>query len=109
MRVSWAPLAKIGTYSYAIYLLHVFGSAGSRLAIGQFGISTPLAVFAISLAAGVALPIVAELIVDRNRWLRFLILGRRFEPALRAGGAQPGSRTATLAGDPPRGTREALS
>jgi fucose 4-O-acetylase-like acetyltransferase len=79
LRRNWAPLAKLGAYSYAIYLLHIFGTAGSRIALQELGVTAGAVVFLVGLGVGVGLPIVAELIAERSRWLRFLLLGRRLK------------------------------
>lgn len=53
-------LAWIGQYSFGIYLFHVFGTAGCRMASTRAGINSELVLLIASLAAGVALPIVLE-------------------------------------------------
>ncbi len=70
-------LIYIGGFSYAIYLFHVFGTAGSRIFLNKLGITNDVLVFFISLTAGIVVPIAIELIIDRNKYLRFLFLGRK--------------------------------
>lgn len=54
-------LAKIGVYSYTIYLYHVFGTAGARIALEQAGISSTPVFFIAGLASGIILPIAVHL------------------------------------------------
>lgn len=77
-RISIFALAWVGTYSFGIYLLHVFGSAGSRMALDLIPINVPNGtVFAVGLLAGVMLPIAFELTFGRNRAVSVAILGQR--------------------------------
>lgn len=76
-RPTWRPLARLGAYAYAIYLFHVFPAAGARIALGRIGITEPLLVFAVALAAGLAAPVVAETVLRRSRPLRRVLLGLR--------------------------------
>jgi glucan biosynthesis protein C len=76
-RISW--LAKIGAFSYGIYLLHVFGTGGSRIVLAKAGITNEVVLFTIGLAAGIAFSIVAELILSKSAIARTLVFGRRFE------------------------------
>ena len=69
-------LATIGKYSYSIYLFHVFGTAGSRIALTHLGIEQPAALFAGSMLAGLLLPVLLERIFDRYAPTRMLLLGR---------------------------------
>jgi peptidoglycan/LPS O-acetylase OafA/YrhL len=75
-RFLWRPLARVGTYSYGIYLLHVFGTAGARIGLTRAGIGARGAVFAVALASGIALPILVELAIDQVPALRLLVLGK---------------------------------
>jgi peptidoglycan/LPS O-acetylase OafA/YrhL len=58
-------LAFIGGYSFAIYLFHVFFTAGIRVALGQAGVHVIPVLFAAGLFAGVAGPIFVERLVKR--------------------------------------------
>lgn len=71
--VRW--LALIGAYSFPIYLLHVFFTAGSRIAFSALGVSDPVLLFALGLAAGVLGPMVAALVIRRSAQLRLWLLG----------------------------------
>ncbi|WP_336881357.1 acyltransferase [Rhodococcus globerulus] len=70
-------LAWIGGFSFGVYLLHVFGSAGARIALGKIGVSNDLAVFAICLAVGVGAPIAFQLVTGRWNPVRVLMLGEK--------------------------------
>jgi peptidoglycan/LPS O-acetylase OafA/YrhL len=72
--VGW--LAAIGGYSYAIYLFHVFFTAGMRTATNALVPGLPLpVVFTLSLLAGVLLPIVVEKVVSPFRLPALFLLG----------------------------------
>lgn len=71
-------LVYIGGFSYAIYLFHVFGTAGSRILLTKLGLDTPISVFFVSLSIGIIIPILIELVIDRFKLSRFLFLGRKF-------------------------------
>lgn len=68
-------LATLGAYSFSIYLFHVFGTAGSRMLLSRVGIESRPGLLVAGLAAGLALPIAAELTLRRNRVLRTALLG----------------------------------
>jgi peptidoglycan/LPS O-acetylase OafA/YrhL len=91
VRFQISALAKIGAFSYGIYLLHVFGTGGSRIALGKAGITNEVVHFTIGLATGIAFSIVAELILSKSAVARTLVFGRRFEwiqPRRRDAGSQ---------------------
>lgn len=67
-------LARLGTFSYAVYLFHVFGSAGARIVVRRVIDVTPV-VFAASLAGGLLVPIAIALLARRHPWPRLLLLG----------------------------------
>jgi len=73
-----APLLVwMGGFSYGIYLLHTFGSSGSRLLIGALGIESVPSRFAVALVAGVTLPILFELTLGRFTVVSWAVLGQR--------------------------------
>jgi peptidoglycan/LPS O-acetylase OafA/YrhL len=76
-RVKW--LIWVGGYAYTIYLFHAFGTAGGRIIIKAIGIHTVTIVFVVSLLAGMFVPIVAELVLDRFKVTRMLFLGRSYQ------------------------------
>lgn len=73
--IGW--LIYIGNFSYGIYLFHVFGTAGSRIMLYKVDITNSTIVFFISLSAGIIIPILIEMILVKNKYLKFLFLGKR--------------------------------
>ncbi len=76
-RVSWRPLAVLGSFSYGIYLMHVFGTAGARILLQRAGVESLTVLAVAGLVAGIALPIAVERAIGRRPWLVLLLLGRR--------------------------------
>jgi fucose 4-O-acetylase-like acetyltransferase len=74
MRVTW--LARIGSYSYAIYLYHVFFTAACRIFSNRLGIDSMIVLFAVGSVAGLIGPIVVEVISDKHGLSRLLFLGK---------------------------------
>lgn len=72
-----APLARLGTYSFGIYLLHVFGTAPARMLLHRLGLENETVVFAASLVCGLALPVLFELVFGRIGWISWAVLGQR--------------------------------
>jgi fucose 4-O-acetylase-like acetyltransferase len=70
-------LAVLGNLSFSIYLFHVFGTAGSRLALSRLGVESRPALLLAGLAAGLILPIGIDLVLKQNRLLRTAFLGLR--------------------------------
>lgn len=74
-------LARLGGYSYTIYLFHVFFTAGSFEALRALAPGTPDAlVWAIGLVAGIAGPVAAHHVLLRSRILSTLFLGMKPRP-----------------------------
>lgn len=76
LKIKSSIVARIGVYSYTIYLFHVFFTAGSRIVLSKFGLFDLNFIFIVSLLAGVIGPIVLEKICDRNSSTRILLLGK---------------------------------
>ncbi|MCC7278357.1 MAG: acyltransferase [Chromatiaceae bacterium] len=74
--IEWPWLARIGTYSYAIYLFHVFFTAASRIVLINLG----LTMFSVQLVAGLLLgllgPMVVDMVASRYRWPALLLVGK---------------------------------
>ncbi|ACL66312.1 acyltransferase 3 [Anaeromyxobacter dehalogenans 2CP-1] len=85
-RVACAALAMLGPFSYGIYLMHVFGTAGSRIVLQRAGVDDLVVLAVVGLAAGIALPVAVELAIARNRYLVLFVLGRRPARGRPAGG-----------------------
>jgi fucose 4-O-acetylase-like acetyltransferase len=73
MEAAW--LARIGASSYAIYLFHVFFTAGSRVALAGAGITALPLQIAAGVGAGILAPIVVEAWATRIAGVRTLLLG----------------------------------
>jgi fucose 4-O-acetylase-like acetyltransferase len=88
-------LAWLGQFAFAIYLLHVFGSAGTRLVLGRAGIENELVVFTLCLAVAVALPILFEVTLGRVSWMSWAFLGQAPWRPTAYPPVRPGTRLAT--------------
>lgn len=75
LRKSQHFLAKLGYYSYGIYLMHVFGTASSRIILMRMGVKGNLFIFIVSLGFGLLLPVLAEFIIMKKRFLKIICLG----------------------------------
>lgn len=76
LRSGWhSPwLAYMGGYSFAIYLLHVFFTAGSRIGLRLLDVTNTYALLLLGTALGIAGPIAAAMIIGRSaRWNRWLL------------------------------------
>lgn len=77
LRSGWQfrPLAYIGAYSFAIYLLHVFFTAGSRIFLHRMGVTDIYALLAPGAFAGILGPIVCAQLIGRSDTLNLWLLG----------------------------------
>lgn len=75
--LAWRPLARLGYFSFAIYLLHVFGTAPARMVLGAAGVENQVAVFGFALLCGLALPVLFEVTVGRIAWVSWAFLGQK--------------------------------
>jgi len=73
---SSAVLRAIGGASYAIYLYHTFFTAAARIALARLGYDADLLVFSLSLAAGIAGPMVVEAVALLRPWTSVALVGR---------------------------------
>jgi hypothetical protein len=72
--------ARIGPYSYAVFLFHLFFTGGSRqLMQHAAGIYDPYVLFAVGMLAGLIGPIVLQRAVLRRPVLAWALLGQRQE------------------------------
>jgi Uncharacterized protein conserved in bacteria len=78
-RVNVGVLARIGVYSYTIYLLHVFFTAGSRIFLSRAGVDAVYVLFVIGTAAGILGPIMLEAIFGRFPWFKLLVSGQSYK------------------------------
>lgn len=75
--IAWAPLARLGYFSFAIYLLHVFGTALARIVLGQLGVESEIIIFSACLIMGLALPTIFEMTAGRINWVSRAFLGQK--------------------------------
>ncbi len=76
-RRAWRPLAALGAFSYGIYLMHVFGTAGARIVLQRAGVESVPVLAIAGLCAGLALPVVVERFAAPRPRLALLLLGQR--------------------------------
>lgn len=85
LRPVWAPLVWIGGYSYAIFLYHVFFTAGSRMVLrGLVDDVGPWPLFVAGTAAGLAGPVLLWHLFIRHRATALPFLGIDLRPRRRA-------------------------
>lgn len=77
LRSGWRSglLAYIGAYSFAIYLLHVFFTAGSRIFLNAAGVGDVHVLLVPGLIAGIVGPIICAQIIGRSDTLNLWLLG----------------------------------
>lgn len=73
-QVRW--LAYVGSFSFAIYLMHVFFTAASRLLFSALGVSDPYLHTLLGTAAGVLGPMAAAAVIARSPRLNLYLLGQ---------------------------------
>lgn len=86
-RFYFAPLAWLGRYSFEIYLLHVFGTAGTRIALGKLGVQNDSVIFFCCLLVGLALPVAVKLVAGRIPLADLMLFGAK--PARKSTVRQP--------------------
>ena len=70
-------LGWIGGFSFGIYLLHVFATAGSRMVLERVGVYRVSELFIAGLVMGVGAPIVFQLVFGKVWLVRTFVLGER--------------------------------
>jgi fucose 4-O-acetylase-like acetyltransferase len=77
LRSGWNSrrLAYVGSYSFPIYLLHVFFTAASRILLKKVGVTDTNVLLASGLTAGLLGPIVSALLIRRHAGLNLWLLG----------------------------------
>lgn len=89
-RFKSAFLAYIGDKSYAIFLFHVFFTAGSRIVLLKlFPNMSPDLLFPVGLAAGIIGPICVAWAAQRHPLSAMLLLGVRYVPKSRSSQDRP--------------------
>ncbi|MEJ5946300.1 acyltransferase [Pseudokineococcus basanitobsidens] len=76
-RLRSRALAAVGGFSFGIYLLHVFGTAGARMLAELLGLTSTGLLFLLSLAAGIAAPIAFERATGHVPMVSWAVLGQR--------------------------------
>ena len=80
-RLGW--LQWLGAYSLTIYLYHIFATSAARRAMEAASLSSPWLQVLIGTCAGIALPVLLQIVARRWRVTRLLVLGMRGKPAMR--------------------------
>lgn len=70
-------LARIGPYSHAIFLFHLFFVDGSRQLLQRTGVYNPYLLFGVGLSLGLIGPIVVQRALLTHPWLAWAFLGQR--------------------------------
>lgn len=73
------PLANLGDYSYAIYIYHVLGTAGSRIVAKALGIHALPLLAILGLVGGIAFPILLRLASKHYPLLSLLLFGDKIQ------------------------------
>lgn len=76
-RLGLPGISDIGRFSYAIFLFHVFFTAGCRIFLYQLGVENIAAHFFVAMLLGLGGPILLELVLRRYRLTRLLLLGQK--------------------------------
>ena len=95
----WPALAYVGSFSFAIYLMHVFFTAASRIAFNRLGLMDVYVLFGLGTLLGIAGPMLAALLIGRSARLKLWLLGEA--PATLPGSRAFGLDEARLSGLPP--------
>ena len=69
-------LATIGVFSYTIYLFHTFGTSAMRIGLERVGLDVLAVHLVLGVVAGVAAPMIVDMIARRRAWSRRALLGR---------------------------------
>jgi len=89
-RLAFVPLARIGYFAFGIYLLHVFGSASTRIAMSKIGFENDGVIFVACLVVALALPVAFEVTLGRISWVSWTFLGQKpYRSMRKLAGTQP--------------------
>ena len=77
MRLDNRDLACIGNYSFAIYLFHVFFTAGSRIGLNKLGVTDLSAMLLGGVGAGLVFPMLAAWVIARFPAVDWWVLANR--------------------------------
>jgi fucose 4-O-acetylase-like acetyltransferase len=70
-----ALLARIGDYSFAIYLFHVFFTSATRMVLHAVNLDTHLLVLLLSVPTGIVGPAVLQYLIARSRTVSSYVMG----------------------------------
>jgi len=87
LSVSW--LARVGRFSYAIYIFHVFFTASARISMNLLGVDNQLADLMLGLGLGLAGPMLVASVASQHRWTALLLLGQSVSGRRRPRAAAP--------------------
>ena len=80
----WCPRfessRKIGAFSFTIYLYHVLGTAGMRLALERMGFTSLAVHVPFGVASGILVPVLIHLMAKRHPLTGMIILGLKSQP-----------------------------
>ena len=85
----WAPLERLGAYSFTIYLLHPFAVAPSRKILQALNLDPAAVLFGVGLVVGILGPIVFEHLARRVPIARRWLLGQSRNPTARTQVSRP--------------------
>jgi fucose 4-O-acetylase-like acetyltransferase len=74
LSASW--LARVGRFSYAIYIFHVFFTASARISMELLGVDNQPVDLVLGLSLGLAGPMLVASLASRHRWTALLLLGQ---------------------------------
>jgi fucose 4-O-acetylase-like acetyltransferase len=83
-RIEWTWLARVGRYSFAIFLFHAVTSAASRIGLTKLGLTSIYVTVPVGLLAGIALPMLAALWLKNVPWWTQWVLGESAPQRARA-------------------------
>ena len=95
-RLGW--LQWLGAYSLTIYLYHIFATSAARRAMEAAGFASPWLLVLIGTCAGIALPVLLQIMAKRWGVTRLFVLGMRGKPARRGTPKDPGLAALPVAG-----------
>lgn len=95
--LSSRPLAWLGQFAFSVYLLHVFGAAATRIALGRLGVDNDAVAFGLATLAAIAVPVLFEMTFGRVGWVSWTFLGQKPWRPSRSGALPRGTTTSATA------------
>lgn len=75
--IRWPALAWLGQFAFVVYLFHVFGAAGARIALSRLGVDQDWVVFLVCMVVALGLPILFEVTLGRIAWISWAFIGQK--------------------------------